>query len=267
MRKSYTKWVEIYAIPNQLAETIAEKLMEFISRHSVPEALLSDQGRNYESNLFREALDLLDCHKVRTSAYHPECDGLSERFNRTYLEMVRSMINESQDNWDEVIPKVCFAYRTAVHATTKMTPFEMLYGRQPKFPGDLVYPPEIPIIELPPESYAEKQRQQFRLIYEKMEKQREVNIDRFKFNHDRKVRGGEFEIDDHVWVLNSQKKIGVCPKLSPKYVGPYQVVEKLNNLNYKVKRVDGKKKVLVHRNRLKRCFMRQDNIVVKRPGE
>ena len=86
---SYTKWVEIYAIPNQLAETIADKLMEFISRHSVPEALLTDQGRNYESNLFREALDLLDCHKVRTSAYHPECDGLSERFNRTYLEMVR----------------------------------------------------------------------------------------------------------------------------------------------------------------------------------
>ena len=106
--------------------------MEFISRHSVPTAILSDQGRNYESNLFREALDLLDCHKVRTSSYHPECDGLSERFNRTYLEMVRSLINENQDDWDEVVPKVCFTYRTATHATTKKTPFEMLYGRRPK---------------------------------------------------------------------------------------------------------------------------------------
>ena len=57
---SYTKWVEVFPIQNQLAVT---KLMEFISRYSLPTALLSEQGRNFESNVFREALDLLDCHR------------------------------------------------------------------------------------------------------------------------------------------------------------------------------------------------------------
>jgi hypothetical protein len=141
----------------------------------------------------------------------------------------------------------------------------MLYGRKPKFPGDLVFQPEIPIFDFSAESYAERQRQQFKVIYEKMKKQRDVNIDRFKFNYDRRVRGGEFEVNDFVWVLNSQRKVGLSPKLTPKYVGPYLVIEKLQNLIYKVKRVDGRKGILVHRNRLKRCFMRQDNIQIAKP--
>ena len=96
-----------------------------------------------------------------------------------------------------------------------------------------------------------------------MEKQRDVNIDRFKFNYDRKVRGGEFEVNDYVWVLNSQ--VGLSPKLTPKYIGPYLVIEKLQDLIYKVKRVEGRKGILVHRNRLKRCFMRVENIQIARP--
>ena len=167
---TYTKWAELFPIPDQVAETLGDKLMLVICKHGVPTALLSDQGRNYESNLFREVLDLLDCHKVRTTSYHPEADGQSERFNRTFLDMVRCVINENQDNWDEVIPKVLFAYNTAVHATTKMSPFELLYGRKPKFPSDLMFEPEVPVIEIAPESYAAKQKEQFQKIYEKMEK-------------------------------------------------------------------------------------------------
>ena len=80
------------------------------------------------------------------------------------------------------------------------------------------------------------------------------------------MRGGEFEVNDHVWVLNSQRKIRISPKLTPKYVGPkYVVVENMQNLNYKIRRIDGKKKILVHRNRLKRWLMRQDNIVIAQP--
>jgi hypothetical protein len=161
--------------------------------------------------------------------------------------MVRSVVNENQDNWDYVIPKICFAYRTAVHSTTNMTPFELLYGRIPKFPGDLIYQPDIPVIEFDQDSYAAKQRDVFWEIYDKMEKLREVNINRFKFNHDRKVKGGDFQVNDHVWVMNSQKKVGVSPKLSPKYVAPYLIIEKLQNLDYKLRRLDSQKKILVHR--------------------
>jgi hypothetical protein len=69
----------------------------------------------------------------------------------------------------------------------------------------------MPVIDITNESYSAKQRDLFRSLYDKMEKQREVAINRFKFNHDRQVIGGEFQVNDHVWVMNSQKKVGVSP--------------------------------------------------------
>ncbi|CAF0886715.1 unnamed protein product [Brachionus calyciflorus] len=135
----FTKWVEIFPIENMEASTVANCFIELICRHCFPESLLSDQGRNFESNLFKEVLELLDVHKLRTTPHHPQCDGQTERFNRTLISMLRTFINENQDDWDILLNKLAFAYRTAVHRATGYTPFEMVYGRQPKLPIDLFY--------------------------------------------------------------------------------------------------------------------------------
>ena len=80
----FTKWVEAYSIPNQEAMTIARKVVEeFICRFGVPLAIHTDQGRQFESTLFREMCHLLDIDKTRTTAFHPQSDGLVERMNRT----------------------------------------------------------------------------------------------------------------------------------------------------------------------------------------
>ncbi|CAF1124569.1 unnamed protein product [Brachionus calyciflorus] len=86
-----------------------------------------------------EVLELLDVHKLRTTPYHPQCDGRTERFNRTLISMLRTFVNENQDDWDLLLDKLAFAYRTAVHRATGFTPFEMVNGRQPKLPLDLFY--------------------------------------------------------------------------------------------------------------------------------
>ena len=80
------------------AEEVAKKLMNVICRHEAPEAILSDQGSNFQSELISELWELLDVHKLRTTPYHPECDGLSERFNRTLISMISSFVNEKHDN-------------------------------------------------------------------------------------------------------------------------------------------------------------------------
>ncbi len=80
----FTKWPEAFAVPNQEAATLARCLLsEYFSRFAIPYMLHSDQGANFESHLIRELCELLDIKKTRTTGYHPQCDGLVERMNRT----------------------------------------------------------------------------------------------------------------------------------------------------------------------------------------
>ena len=80
----FTKWVEAYPLPNQEAVTVAEVLVQqFVAGFGVPLFLHSDQGRNFESTVFAEMCSLLGIHKTHTTPYHPQSDGMVERFNRT----------------------------------------------------------------------------------------------------------------------------------------------------------------------------------------
>ena len=102
----FTKWMEAYAIPNQETATIAKKLVdEMFCRFSPPEQLHSDQGRQFESTLMKEICDILKIKKTRTSAYHPQCDGLVERFNRTLLSMLSTTTKDHPFNWENQIRK------------------------------------------------------------------------------------------------------------------------------------------------------------------
>ena len=94
---------------------------EFISRFSVPMQLHSDQGRNFESIVFSKMCKLLRIDKTRTTALHPQSDGMVERFNRTLGNEMAIFVEKHQKNWDEQIPLLLLFYRTAVHESTKQT--------------------------------------------------------------------------------------------------------------------------------------------------
>lgn len=92
----FTRWMEAYPIPNQEATTVAKKLTdEFFFRFSPPEQLHSDQGRQFESQLIAEICKLLGIKKTHTTAYHPQSDGLVERFNRTLLGMLSTATRDN----------------------------------------------------------------------------------------------------------------------------------------------------------------------------
>ena len=89
------KWPEAFAVPDQSAATIAQLLVEqVVSRHGVPAEILSDRGRSFLSSLMKEVEALLGFHEVNTSAYHPQTDGLVERFNRTLTSMLAKTVQE-----------------------------------------------------------------------------------------------------------------------------------------------------------------------------
>ncbi|GBN25970.1 Retrovirus-related Pol polyprotein from transposon 17.6, partial [Araneus ventricosus] len=123
----FTKWPEAIPIPDQEASTVAEELVRaWISRYGVPMILHSDEGTNFNSALFTELCKLLGILKTRTTALHPESDGMVERFNRTILNHLSLFVSKNQTDWDTHLPLFLLAYRSADHEATGCTPADML---------------------------------------------------------------------------------------------------------------------------------------------
>ena len=127
---TFTKWLECFPMTNQKTETITELLVETFSRIGIPEFLHSDQGRNFESHLLRETCNSLGIKKTHTTSYHPQGNSLVGRSNRTILQMLRCYVNKN-DDWERYLYLVLFAYRTSKHSSTGVSPFQLMYGRDP----------------------------------------------------------------------------------------------------------------------------------------
>ena len=120
--------------------TIAQKLVDDVfCRLGIPEQLHSNQEKQFESKLIHELCKILKISKTKTTAYHPQCNGLVERFNRTLQNMIATITVDNPFDWEEALPKVYIAYNTSIHSTTGYPPFYLMYGREPRLPIDIVY--------------------------------------------------------------------------------------------------------------------------------
>ncbi|GFT14493.1 hypothetical protein TNCV_4004511 [Trichonephila clavipes] len=125
----FTKWPEAYPIPDQEATTVAEVLVQhWISRFGVPLQLHSDQGRNFDSAVCKRLCEILAIDKTRTTALHPQSDGMVERFNQTILNSLCLLVSSNQQDWDKKLSFSLLAYRSAVHETTGFSPFQVFFG-------------------------------------------------------------------------------------------------------------------------------------------
>ena len=225
----FTKWAEAYGIPNQEAATVARKLVdEMFCRFSPPEQLHSDQGRQFESELVKEVCKLLEIKKTHTTPYHPQCNGIVERFNRTLLGMLATTVDSYPSSWEQNIRRVCLAYNSSVHASTGFSPFFLMFGRQVKLPVDLMYGTtqgkETAVMEyvknLLLEAYA--------LVRDRCETEHK----RQKSIYDRKVHGEPYSECDLVWLYTPAVPSGQSRKLHRPWKGPYKVVERLGDATY-----------------------------------
>ena len=222
----FSKWVEIYALKTISALEVSKCITNSICQHGIPEQILTDQGSNYMSELMAEVWELLDIHKTRTTPFHPECDGLSEKFNQTLRKMISAYVNESHSNWDENLNILAFAYNTSVHGSTGCTPFEITYGYKPKVPLDLMIS-EIELdLQLTPGEYAANLQATFDTAYKHVASNRDLKMDRAKINHDRQIRAANFEIHDQVKLINTTFDKTQTKKFKKKWVGPYKIVAK-----------------------------------------
>ena len=101
----FTKWAEAIPLPNQTANRITSELIRVFSNYGLPDILHSDQGRNFESSILCQTLEAFGIKKTRTTAYHPQGDGMVERFNRSLLQLLRAYV-ERQTEWEQYLPFV-----------------------------------------------------------------------------------------------------------------------------------------------------------------
>uniref|UniRef100_A0A3P9L4N5 Gypsy retrotransposon integrase-like protein 1 n=1 Tax=Oryzias latipes TaxID=8090 RepID=A0A3P9L4N5_ORYLA len=143
----FTKWPEAYCLPDQEAETVVDALVEgMFSRLGVPEAIHTDQGRNFESKVFAAMCEKLGSHKTRTTPLHPQSDGLVERFNRTLAEQLAIVADRHQRDWDTHVPLLLMGYRSAAQDSTACSPALLMLGREIRTPAEIAMgkPPDVP---------------------------------------------------------------------------------------------------------------------------
>jgi transposase InsO family protein len=136
----FTRYAQAVPTRNQTAKTKAEALFNtFVVHYGFPQRIHSDQGATFESNVIRELCNLAGTHKSRTTSYHPQGNGMTERFNRTLLSMLGSLETDKKPQWHKYVAPLVHAYNCTKHESTGYSPYFLLFGREPKLPIDVMF--------------------------------------------------------------------------------------------------------------------------------
>ena len=131
-----TKWPEAYALKNCTADTVVNCLIDLCARVGIPQELLKDNGTNFISKVVKQFCQITEVHQLRTSPYHPEVDGMVERFNSTIKRLLGKLTQNTKVEWDKCLLFVLWAYRGTMHATIDFYPYRLVFGREMKIPLD-----------------------------------------------------------------------------------------------------------------------------------
>ena len=248
----FTKWIECYPLKTITAKAVASTIVtQFISRFGIPLELHSDQGAQWESQLFQEMCKLLGIDKTRTTAFHPTGDGLIERAHRSIEDMLSKYIQKDQRNWDEVLPLILMAYRSSKQESINMTPCMMMLGREIDLPVDLLYPPPPTENDLPSDEYVVRLQNHMKNVHELARSSLLEASMKQKRLYDSRISKHKYSVGDAVWLREYTKPRGLSRKLQLRWDGPFKIIRKISDLNFKIQRGPKSMCKIVHFNRLK----------------
>lgn len=251
----FTKLPMCIPARDQTAATIAKAFVEhWYHRFGAPERILSDRGSNFMSELFLAITELCGSRKVTTTAYHPQTDGLVERFNHTLCVMLSTFCHDHPRNWDQYLLHVEEAYRHTKHPSTGVEPDMAMMGFIPRTFMDLEFPPIRDDLASNVRMRVLQERETQRLVKEEilvriknaqLDQQEHYNKSRLQFR---------FIVGDRVWFYWPSRQQNVPQKLTLPWSGPYYIHEQLSPVTYRITRPDGKLiRQIVNADRLKMC--------------
>jgi transposase InsO family protein len=241
----------------KLAKIYLERIL---SLHGVPKTIISDRGPQFVSKFWMELHKSLGTKVIHSSAYHPQTSGQTERVNQILEDILRSCALTYQDQWDECLPLAEFSYNNSYQESIKMAPFEALYSCRYRTPLNWSEPGERWFYRV---DMVKKMEEKVKQI----QKSLKVAQSRQKSYADKKRRPLMFKVGDYVYLKVSPMKgvtrFGVKGKLTPRYIGPFQIIQKCGNVAYKLKLPEQLSAVhnVFHVSQLKKCLQMPDQVV------
>ena len=229
----YTSWVEAIPLKTITAKEVIEAFFKLIiARHGCPNKLLTDQGKQFVGNAFREVCRQFNIDKMDTTAYHQQCNGKTERFNKFLADSIATELKKDQSNWDELLDGVLFTYRVSLNRTLNDNPFFLLYGRDPVLPQDLFLPLDASsrrsITAQDINEYKYKQLQILQQAYQKLNSEKDREQAYNKARYDQTHKHVEFEIGEKVMLYTPRTEVGLSTKFLPKWTGPYTILARIS---------------------------------------
>ena len=207
----YTRWPEAIPLPDATASTVADAFIaHWVSRYGVPESITTDRGPQFESHLWLVLTQMLGATKISTCAYHPQANGLVERFHRRLKASLKAQ--PEPHHWVDRLPFTLLGIRTALKPDIGYSSAESMYGTNLRLPGDLIIqskPTDAPDLS----QYTDRLKETMRQVAPAQSR---------NFTHTKTYMDPKLETATHVLVRTDAVKT----PLQPTYRGPYPVLEK-----------------------------------------
>ncbi|KAK0137580.1 Retrovirus-related Pol polyprotein from transposon 412 [Merluccius polli] len=246
----FSKMAHAFPCKNQTAKQVARRLWnDFFLIYGFPRRIHSDQGANFESKLIKELLEMAGVQKSHTTPYHPMRNGVTERFNRTLGNMIRSLPLQSKAKWPQMLQQLTFCYNCTEHETTGFAPFYLVFGRIPRLPVDVMFQHALTSDTVVSHSdfvsHLKKDLHEAAQIVQRNSLKEQTRHAKL---YNRKVKGSPLVVGDRVLIANR----GVPGKVADKWEStPYEVISVRPELNVcRVKDCLTGRERVIHRNLL-----------------
>ncbi|KAJ9562004.1 LOW QUALITY PROTEIN: hypothetical protein OSB04_007164 [Centaurea solstitialis] len=203
---------------------------EIVKLHGIPKTITSDRDVKFVSHFWRTLWKSMGSRLQFSSSHHPQTDGQTEVTNRSLGNLLRSLIGDNPKQWDLILAQAEFAYNRSANRTTELSPFMIVYGRNPLTPLDLTPIPWLSIVE------AENQSQYIKDLHQKVHDQIIKHNAGYQSRANKHRKQVVYKEGDLVWIHLRKEcfPAGRFGKLKPRADGPFRVLKKINDNAYKV---------------------------------
>lgn len=238
-----SRYMNCYPIPDQEADTISETFVtQVLGHHKTPKIVLTDQGRNFLSEIFKKTCNLFGIKKIQTTAYHPQTNGALERHHKTLADYLRTFSRSNPDKWDTLLPYAMYVHNNSPNASTRIAPNDCLFGYISRMPTKIR---KNPGMQYNFDCNYNNMYHEIHKVWQWVQDNQEEYKKLTKIYYDKKIYEQTFLPGNKVYVRNEARK----HKLAPLWTGPHEIVETKGKVTSIVR--IGKNVKAVHNNRLR----------------